>query len=143
MVFGAAFLPVSARAAEASAASAKADFRFWKRWLLASSLLIGATVARAAHETDEGSRHATTLGPSAVFALAFGYAGDTFHAGLVTTDDLESSKAGPIEEGIIRTAVAMLVGGEVLRRGFEPSVASLQRGRGVALESRATGRLAV
>lgn len=86
------------------------DFRFWSRWLLASSLLVGATVAREGHDTDEGNSRSTTLAPAAMLALAFGYAGDTFHSGFLTTADLESSKAGPAEEAIIRTAFAMFVG---------------------------------
>lgn len=86
------------------------DLRFWTRGLLAASLMFGATVAREGHDTDAGNSRSFTVAPSGMLALALGYAGDTFHSGLLTTADLESSQAGPAEEALIRASVALFVG---------------------------------
>jgi hypothetical protein len=86
------------------------DLRLLQRWFLAASLLAGVTLAREGHTTDLGTEQGTTLAPSVAFAVALGYAGDTLHAGLTGSADLEGSKAGSVEQQIIRTAVALLVG---------------------------------
>lgn len=86
------------------------DFRFWGGWCVASSLLIGLTVAREAHTVEPGTRRDTTVAPSAMFALALGYSGETLHAGIYTFADIESYKTGPVQQDITRTAVALFVG---------------------------------
>jgi hypothetical protein len=86
------------------------DLRFWGNCFLGSSLLVGATVAREGHRTDRGLERGGSLAASALFAIALGYAGDTFHGGLFASADLEGSKAGPAEQDIIRTAVAVFAG---------------------------------
>jgi hypothetical protein len=80
------------------------------RCFLASSLLIGATVARVAFATDDGEQRGATLAPSALFAIGLGYAGDTFHGGLAASADLEGSRAGDADQFIIRSAVALFAG---------------------------------
>lgn len=86
------------------------DFRFFDSWCLAGSLLVGATVAREGHQTDVRDKQSTTLAPSALFALALGYSGETFHAGIFTYADAEAYKSGPIEQTITRIAVALFMG---------------------------------
>jgi hypothetical protein len=86
------------------------DLRLLERWFLAASLLVGVTLAREGHTTDLGTEQGTTLAPSVAFAVALGYAGDTLHAGLSASADLEGSKAGSAEQQIIRTAVTLFVG---------------------------------
>lgn len=86
------------------------DLRFWSRCFFAASLLIGATVAREAYTTDLGVEREGSFAPSALFGFALGYAGDTLHAGLATSADLEGSQAGDAEQSIIRTAVGVFVG---------------------------------
>jgi hypothetical protein len=86
------------------------DLRLFERWFLAASLLVGATIAREGHTTDLGTEQGTTLAPSVAFAVALGYSGDTLHAGLSASADLEGSKAGSVEQQIIRTAVTLFVG---------------------------------
>jgi hypothetical protein len=86
------------------------DFRFFDSWCLAGSLLVGVTVGREAHETDLGDEQSTTLAPSALFALALGYSGETFHTGIFTYADAEAYMSGPIEQTITRIAVALFAG---------------------------------
>jgi hypothetical protein len=86
------------------------DFRFFDSWCLASSLLIGVTLAREGHETALGEEQGTTLAPSALFALALGYSGETFHAGIFSYADVESDKAGDVEQDITRIAFALFAG---------------------------------
>jgi hypothetical protein len=86
------------------------DLRLLKRWLLAGSVLVGVTVAREGHTTDLGTEQGSTVVPSAAFALALGYSGETLHTGVFGSADLESSKAGSVEEQIVRTAVTLFVG---------------------------------
>ena len=86
------------------------DFRFFDSWCLAGSLLVGVTLAREAHQTDVSDEQSTTLAPSALFALALGYSGETFHAGIFTYADAETYNAGPIEQTITRIAVALFTG---------------------------------
>ncbi|HTV17951.1 MAG TPA: DUF4421 family protein [Polyangiaceae bacterium] len=86
------------------------DFRFFDSWCLAGSLLVGATVASERHHVEQGRREGATLAPSALFALAFGYSGETFHSGLYTSADLESSKSGAVEQALTRVAVAIFAG---------------------------------
>lgn len=86
------------------------DLRFLRRCFLASSLLLGATAARVTFSTDDGRQRGATLAPSALFAVALGYAGDTFHAGLAASADLESSRTARAYQYIIRTAVAVFAG---------------------------------
>lgn len=87
------------------------DFRFFESWCVAGSLLVGATLAREVHETTvEGERQGTTFAPSALFALAFGYSGETFHAGVFSYADLESYKAGNVDQNITRIAAAFFTG---------------------------------
>jgi hypothetical protein len=87
------------------------DFRFFDSWCLAGSLLVGATVAREGHSTLTGDEEqSTTLAPSALFALALGYSGETFHAGIFTYADAEAYQSGPIEQTITRIAVALFMG---------------------------------
>jgi uncharacterized protein DUF4421 len=86
------------------------DVRFFDSWCLAGSLLLGATLAREYHETDRGAERGVTLGPAALVALAFGYSGETFHAGIFAHADAEAYKAGPVEQDITRIAVAAFAG---------------------------------
>jgi len=86
------------------------DFRFFDSWCLAASLLIGVTIAREGHQTELGDEQSTTLAPSALFALALGYSGETFHAGIFTYADGEAYKSGPVQQDITRIAVALFTG---------------------------------
>lgn len=86
------------------------DFRFFDHWCLAGSLMAGATVASERHDIEQGRREGTTLAPAALFAIAFGYSGETFHSGIFAYVDLESYNAGPVEQNIIRAAAALFAG---------------------------------
>lgn len=86
------------------------DLRFFDSWCAAGSLLVGVTVAREEHRTAVSDEQSTTLAPSALFALALGYAGETFHAGIFTYADAEGYQSGPVEQTITRIAVALFTG---------------------------------
>jgi hypothetical protein len=84
--------------------------RFLDRGFLASSLLIGATIAREAHTAERGIERGGSVAPSALFGIALRYSGDTLHAGLAASADLEGAQAGRAEPSIIRSAVAVFAG---------------------------------
>lgn len=86
------------------------DFRFWGDLCVASSLMLGVTVARERHDIELGRRSGISVAPSALFALALGYSGETFHAGLFAHADTESYTAGDVEQSLTRIAVAVFAG---------------------------------
>jgi len=86
------------------------DLRLWRRWFFAPSLLVGATFAREYYQTSELFSRGGSIAAAVMAAFALGYSGDTLHAGVGATVDIQGYDAGHAEQSISR-ATGMLFAG--------------------------------